>query len=47
LKYARQAAELAPESATVEDTLGWIYYRKEIYGTAVTYLEKPPAAHPS
>jgi Flp pilus assembly protein TadD len=25
LKYARQAAELAPDSATVEDTLGWIY----------------------
>jgi putative PEP-CTERM system TPR-repeat lipoprotein len=47
LKYARQAAELAPDSATVEDTLGWIYYRKEIYGTAVTYLETAVAKEPT
>lgn len=39
LKYAQQAAELAPESATVQDTLGWIYYRKAIFSTAVSYLE--------
>ena len=39
LKYAQQAAELAPDNATVQDTIGWIYYRKAIYSTAVHYLE--------
>jgi len=39
LKYAQQALELSPDSAMVQDTLGWIYYRKAIYGTAISYLE--------
>lgn len=39
LKYAQQAEELAPNSAAVQDTLGWIYYKKATYSTAVTYLE--------
>lgn len=39
LPYAQHAAELAPENATVQDTLGWIYYKKALYQTAVTYLE--------
>jgi tetratricopeptide (TPR) repeat protein len=47
LKYAQHAAELAPDSPTVEDTLGWIYYRKAIYGTAVTYLETAVAKEPT
>jgi tetratricopeptide (TPR) repeat protein len=47
LKYAQQAAELAPESATVEDTLGWIYYRKAIFGTAVNYLETAVKKEPT
>lgn len=47
LKYAQQAAELAPDNAAVEDTLGWIYYRKAIYETAVTYLETAVAKEPT
>jgi Tfp pilus assembly protein PilF len=47
LKYAQQAAEIAPDSAAVEDTLGWIYYKKAIYGTAVTYLETSVAKEPT
>ena len=47
LKYAQQAAELAPNNATVEDTLGWIYYRKAIYSTAVVYLETAVAKEPT
>lgn len=39
LKYAQQAAELAPDNAGVQDTLGWVYYRKGIYSTAVVYLK--------
>ena len=39
LKYAQQAEGLAPDNATVQDTIGWIYYRKAIYSTAVHYLE--------
>ena len=39
LPYAQHAVELAPENATVQDTLGWIYYKKALYQTAVTYLE--------
>lgn len=39
LKYAQQAAELAPGNPTVEDTLGWIYYKKALYRMAVTHLE--------
>ena len=43
LKYAQQAAELAPNSAAVQDTLGWIYYRKGIYQSAVDYLKEAVA----
>jgi Tfp pilus assembly protein PilF len=47
LKYAQQAAELAPQSATVQDTLGWIYYRKAIFSTAVSYLETAVKKEPT
>jgi tetratricopeptide (TPR) repeat protein len=43
LKYAEQAKEIAPASSEVDDTLGWIYYRKGIYPTAVKYLETATA----
>jgi len=43
LKCAQQAVELAPDNATVEDTLGWIYYQKGIYRTAVDYLKNAVA----
>ena len=38
LKYAQQAMQLQPESPAVLDTIGWVYYRKGIYRTAVDYL---------
>ena len=43
LQYAQQAVEAAPDNATVEDTLGWIYYRKGIYHMAVDYLKNAVA----
>jgi tetratricopeptide (TPR) repeat protein len=46
LKYAQQAVELAPDNAMALDTLGWVYYKRAIYDTAVTYLEKSVAKEP-
>jgi Tfp pilus assembly protein PilF len=39
LKYAQRAKELAPENPTVDDTIGWVYFKKGIYSSAVQYLE--------
>ena len=39
LALAQQAKELAPGTVEVEDTLGWVLYRRGIYGEAVSYLE--------
>jgi tetratricopeptide (TPR) repeat protein len=47
LKYAQQAVELAPDDASVNDTLGWIYYKKAIYATATRYLETAVAKGPT
>ena len=43
LKYAQEAKEIAPDSATVDDTLGWTYFRKGLYTLAVTHLESADA----
>jgi tetratricopeptide (TPR) repeat protein len=43
LRYAQQAKEVAPDSAAVDDTLGWTYFRKGLYPMAVTYLESAAA----
>ncbi|HTQ55329.1 MAG TPA: tetratricopeptide repeat protein [Bryobacteraceae bacterium] len=40
LKYAQQVKELAPNDKGVDDTIGWIMYRKGLYRAAVQYLEK-------
>ena len=39
LQVASRAKELSPDNATIDDTLGWIYYRKGLYSNAVQYLE--------
>ena len=39
LKYAQQADEIAPQNAAIEDTLGWVYYRKGLYSNALTHLK--------
>lgn len=40
LQLAQRAKELAPKLAAVDDTIGWAYYRKGLYGTAIQYLER-------
>jgi tetratricopeptide (TPR) repeat protein len=47
LRYGQQALELAPDSAMVLDTLGWIYYRKGMYQAALDHLEKAMARQPT
>jgi tetratricopeptide (TPR) repeat protein len=39
LKYAQKAKELAPNDINVEDTLGWVYFKKGVYGVALQHLE--------
>ena len=39
LKYAQQVKEIAPDNKGVDDTIGWIMYRKGLYPSAVRYLE--------
>ena len=39
LNLAQKAREKLPEDANIADTLGWIYYRKNVFGTAITYLK--------
>lgn len=39
LKYAQQVKEIAPDNKGVDDTIGWIMYRKGLYRSAVEYLE--------
>jgi putative PEP-CTERM system TPR-repeat lipoprotein len=39
LRYAQQVKELAPDNKGVDDTIGWVYYHKGLYDSAVKYLE--------
>jgi tetratricopeptide (TPR) repeat protein len=43
LKFAQKAKELDPKNAMIDDTLGWVLYRKGVYTSAVTYLESADA----
>jgi Tfp pilus assembly protein PilF len=38
-KLAQRALELAPDSAAVQDTLGWVYYRSARFTMALPYLQ--------
>jgi tetratricopeptide (TPR) repeat protein len=45
LKYAQKAQDLEPGNASYEDTLGWAFYRKGLYGSAMQYLQRAGAAN--
>jgi tetratricopeptide (TPR) repeat protein len=47
LMFAQQAVKLAPDNATVLDTLGWVYYRRGMYSAATTSLKAALAKQPS
>jgi len=40
LNLAQKAKEKMPEDPNVSDTLGWIYYKKNVFGTAIPYLKE-------
>jgi tetratricopeptide (TPR) repeat protein len=39
LKLAQQVRALVPDSSNVDDTMGWVFYKKEIYSSAVQQFE--------
>ena len=47
LKYAQKAVELAPDRPAYLDTLGWAFYHKRQYPTAIRYLERASASNQS
>jgi Tfp pilus assembly protein PilF len=40
LKLVQRALEIRPEDGYITDSLGWVYYKKQVYDKAVFYLEK-------
>jgi len=47
VRVAEMAVKLAPENAAIQDTLGWIYYRKGIYQTAARHLKEAVLIEPN
>jgi len=43
LKYAQQAKELDPDSVLIDHTIGWAFYRKGLYESAVIHLRNAAA----
>jgi tetratricopeptide (TPR) repeat protein len=43
LKYAEKAVNVAPDKLIYYDTMGWTLYRKGLYTSAITYLERAAA----
>jgi tetratricopeptide (TPR) repeat protein len=46
LQLAQTALQQLPDEPHVNDTLGWIYYRKDMAGRAVPYLEASVQKNP-
>ncbi len=47
LKLAQQVRALVPKSGNVDDTMGWVYYKKGMYQSAVAQLQDAVAQDPS
>jgi Tfp pilus assembly protein PilF len=43
VRFAQKAKEIAPASPAIDDTLGWIFYQKGLYSSAVRHLESATA----
>ena len=46
LKFARVAKEQLPEDANIMDTLGWVYYRRGLYDSAIAEFKSSLAKTP-
>jgi len=40
LNLAQSAKEQFPDDPSISDTLGWVYYKKNIFGRAIVYLKE-------
>lgn len=47
MKFAQKAQQLAPESNSTNDTLGWAYFKKGDYTNALTYLSRGADKNPT
>ena len=47
LQLAQTAYQALPDDPDVNDTLGWILYKKKLAAKALPYLEKATAKHPN
>jgi tetratricopeptide (TPR) repeat protein len=47
LPFAQRAEEISKGNPAVEDTLGWVYYRKGLYPMAQKYLESSVGKQPT
>lgn len=47
LKFAQRAFEVSPRNPTVEDTLGWAFYTKGVYASALPHLKDAVKAEPT
>jgi tetratricopeptide (TPR) repeat protein len=47
VKYGQMALEKAPENPAALDTLGWVYYRKHVYSSALNYLKQAVDKEPT
>lgn len=46
LNFAQQAKEYNPENGLVDDTLGWVFYLRGVYDTAVIHLQSAARRNP-
>jgi tetratricopeptide (TPR) repeat protein len=47
LTLAQKAKEQAPDDPHISDTLGWIYYKKNVFSRAVVYLKEAEEKMPN
>ena len=47
LKIAQRAEELGRDNAGIDDTLGWVLYKKGMHSTAVEYLRSSVKREPN
>ena len=47
LEYALKAAKLAPKDASILDTLGWVYFKKDNFNKAIANLKSAVTSRPN
>lgn len=47
LAFAEKARDIAPDHPAIQDTVGWVYFRKGVYSQAITHLERAVNGEPT